>query len=163
MINIFKSIEQKIDNLVKLFIVIFFSLLIFSCSLQVFTRYVLNSAFSWTEELARYSFIWANLLGATICSKKGTHATVTALTDKFNKNLSLKIEYLVQSIILIISIVMVIYGSKLTFRTIGQTSAAMKISMAFINASIPICGFFIFIYSIGNFINLSQKKLGDAK
>src|SRR6185503_8800510 len=31
--------------------------------LQVFFRYVLNSSLSWSEEAARYLFIWAAVLG----------------------------------------------------------------------------------------------------
>lgn len=163
MIKFFTYMEEMIDKFVKISIVIFFSLLIFSCSLQVFTRYVLNSAFSWTEELARYSFIWANLLGAAFCTKKGTHATVTAISDRFNEKLKVKINIFVQIVIFLVAIVMVIYGSELTIRTIHQTSAAMKISMALVNASVPICGFFILIYVIRNFIDLLEIKSGVAK
>ncbi len=32
---------------------------------QVFTRYVLNAAPNWSEELARHCMVWAGLLGAT--------------------------------------------------------------------------------------------------
>ena len=35
--------------------------------LQVFFRYVLNSSLSWSEEAARYLFIWAALLGFSSC------------------------------------------------------------------------------------------------
>ena len=36
----------------------------FCVFLQVLTRYVFHFAYSWPEELARFCFIWASLLGA---------------------------------------------------------------------------------------------------
>lgn len=33
-------------------------------AMQVITRYILNNTLSWTDECARYCFIWLNLIGA---------------------------------------------------------------------------------------------------
>lgn len=158
MVEILKKITKKVDLFLYFFIVIFFSILIFSCVLQVFTRYILNSAFSWTEELARYSFIWTNLLGAVLCVKKSSHATVTALTDKFSEKRRKKIQIFVQIIIFLVALILVIYGTELTLKTIKQTSAAMKISMALINASVPVTGLFIMLYAILNILLLKENR-----
>lgn len=158
MVEILKKITKKVDLFLYFFIVIFFSILIFSCVLQVFTRYILNSAFSWTEELARYSFIWTNLLGAVLCVKKSSHATVTALTDKFSEKRRKKIQIFVQIIIFLVALILVIYGTELTLKTIKQTSAAMKISMALINASVPITGLFTMLYAILNILLLKENR-----
>lgn len=158
MVEILKKITKKVDLFLYFFIVIFFSILIFSCVLQVFTRYILNSAFSWTEELARYSFIWTNLLGAVLCVKKSSHATVTALTDKFSEKRRKKIQIFVQIIIFLVALILVIYGTELTLKTIKQTSAAMKISMALINASVPITCLFIMLYAILNILLLKENR-----
>ena len=47
---------------------------------QVFTRFVLKSPSSFTEELARYSMIWLGLLGAAYCSGRKTHLALDLLT-----------------------------------------------------------------------------------
>ncbi len=158
MVEILKKITKKVDLFLYFFIVIFFSILIFSCVLQVFTRYILNSAFSWTEELARYSFIWTNLLGAVLCVKKSSHATVTALTDKLSEKRRKKIQIFVQIIIFLVALILVIYGTELTLKTIKQTSAAMKISMALINASVPVTGLFTMLYAILNILLLKENR-----
>ena len=158
MVEILKKITKKVDLFLYFFIVIFFSILIFSCVLQVFTRYILNSAFSWTEELARYSFIWTNLLGAVLCVKKSSHATVTALIDKLSEKRRKKIQIFVQIIIFLVALILVIYGTELTLKTIKQTSAAMKISMALINASVPVTGLFTMLYAILNILLLKENR-----
>ena len=82
-------------------IVVVFSILVISCVLQVFTRFVLNSSLSWTEELARYTFIWANMLGAILCTKNKSNATVSVVTD----NLSVEKQVVLNKIVDVLSII----------------------------------------------------------
>ncbi|MGL5116369.1 MAG: TRAP transporter small permease, partial [Beijerinckiaceae bacterium] len=44
--------------------------------LQFFTRYVLNNALGWTEEIARYLLIGVCFTGSVMAVRKGTHITV---------------------------------------------------------------------------------------
>ena len=80
-----EKFNKYIDKIIFTLIAISFIILILSCVLQVFTRFVLNNSLSWTEELSRYTFIWSNFLGAISCTKKGTHAVVTIITDSLEK------------------------------------------------------------------------------
>ena len=66
-----EKFNKYIDKIIFTLIAISFIILILSCVLQVFTRFVLNNSLSWTEELSRYTFIWSNFLGAIFCTKKG--------------------------------------------------------------------------------------------
>jgi TRAP-type transport system small permease protein len=47
--------------------------------LQFFTRYVLNNALGWTEEIARYLLIGVCFTGSVMAVRKGTHITVEAI------------------------------------------------------------------------------------
>jgi TRAP-type transport system small permease protein len=46
---------------------------------QVFTRYVLNDAAGWTEEIARYLLIAITFLGGAMAVRRGTHIQVDFL------------------------------------------------------------------------------------
>lgn len=50
-----------------------FWLLVIVVFLQFFSRYVLNSSISWTEEVARYLMIVVAFAGAIICARKNSH------------------------------------------------------------------------------------------
>ena len=52
------KISDGINKAVELVTVILFVILIVACVMQVFFRFVLNNSLSWTEEVARFSFIW---------------------------------------------------------------------------------------------------------
>lgn len=49
--------------------------------LQVFFRYVLNSPLIWTEELARYLYIWVTFITAGYCVHEHLHVEMTIFSD----------------------------------------------------------------------------------
>lgn len=49
--------------------------------MQVFGRNVLSSTFFWADEVARLSLIWMTMVGLAYAVGKGSHLTVTAVTD----------------------------------------------------------------------------------
>lgn len=49
--------------------------------LQVLSRYVLQQPFDWTEEVARYIFVWLAMIGAGIAARDRAHFFVDALVD----------------------------------------------------------------------------------
>ena len=51
--------------------------LLFTLLLQVFTRYVLNDPLSWTEEVARYLYVYIVFLGASAAISDRTHGAST--------------------------------------------------------------------------------------
>jgi TRAP-type C4-dicarboxylate transport system permease small subunit len=46
---------------------------------QFFTRYVLNSSLSWTEEIAQYMLMVLAFLGSAMAARRGTHIAVEFL------------------------------------------------------------------------------------
>ena len=67
------------ENLEKMLCVIFLALMSIIIVLQVFFRYVLNNSLSWSEELARYLFIWMIYVGISYGVKMDKHICVDAV------------------------------------------------------------------------------------
>ena len=146
-----KTIE-KMENALKKIIVLFGDLalliLLSCCILQVFTRYVLNDSLTWTEELARFSFMYVSFLGAALCVNAGTHARITVLVDFVPKPVQLVFEYIGYVIILICAYVMITQGFSL-LGTVGvQKSPMLKIPMSVFYAACPIGAVFMAIYAL---------------
>ena len=61
--KILKWLDDNIELYICVFLMSFMTLLVF---VQVVMRYVFNNSLSWSEELARYTFIWLIYIGIKI-------------------------------------------------------------------------------------------------
>ena len=141
-----EKIEKIVERLLYFLVCATFAVLIFACVLQIFTRFVLNNSLSWTEELARYAFIWSNFLGAAICTQKESHATVTAVTDLLPAKAQTVLKMAVSLIVILVAGVLIWYGFKVAYAVRLQLSPALRVSMALIYGAAPVCGVFVLFY-----------------
>ena len=58
------------------------TILLLVVGLQIFARYVLNHSLFWSEELARYLFIYLVFLGAAMVLRQERHIQVSAFVDR---------------------------------------------------------------------------------
>lgn len=49
--------------------------------LQVIYRYVFKAPLAWSEELARFLFIWVSFIGGALAAMRGGHISVTIFVD----------------------------------------------------------------------------------
>ena len=128
---------------------------------QVFTRYVLNSPSTISEEFLRYSLIWVSMLGAAYAFGNKKHLAIELFVDKLPKSKSLPVHILIEVIILAFAmIVMIIGGLKTVDLTMAQSSAALGIPMGFIYLALPVSGTFIIGYSA---ISIFEKVKNDKE
>ena len=114
--------------------------------LQVAYRYVLTEPLHWSEELARYLFVWLSILGATLGLQKRGHFGLDffyrMLPDKGKRFLQFLIYLLMGCVILVI----LVQGIKLVQATVLQESPAMGISMGWAYACLPVGAVFMAIH-----------------
>lgn len=159
MSHAFETISKYMSKVIDLIIVVMFSVLLVSCITQVFMRTVMNSSPPWTEELARYSFMYVNIIGAAVCVRKKSHARVTAIVDNLGPRSSRALEIFADIVILFVSYIMIRYGAQCVLQVVKQRSPAMRICMSFVYACIPLAGTCI---AFEGFVSLC-KNLGLVK
>lgn len=71
------KIDKHKINFEEALLCLAFTMLILLMSAQVFSRYVLNKAIGWSEEVSRISFVWSIFLGIDLAAKKERHIRVT--------------------------------------------------------------------------------------
>ena len=105
---------------------------------QVVMRRVFNNSLSWSEELARYLYVWQTWLGVSYAARNGTHLRITMLKDR----LPAKAQQILEILVVLVWIgIFVIYqgmGVVNTIASFGQKSSALKIPMQFCYMSIPV-------------------------
>lgn len=107
--------------------------------IQVFIRFAFGSALAWTEELSRYSFIWAVYIGAALCVKRRIHVRITAQFLKLDTNWRLFFLILCDSIWIIFNIFIVINSVQVILDGLDfpEISPTLGIVKSWVEAIIP--------------------------
>ena len=135
-----RRVSNAVNNVVSYTGMILFVILIFACFAQVFFRFVLNNSLSWTEELARYCFIWMHMIGASLLIEANGHATVTVILDLMHGAVRKVFDILIELIILFNGVVMLHSGWVLSYSSRNNLSTAMSVPMWMINSSVAVGG-----------------------
>ena len=144
----FKALRKLLD----FFVVVLFGGITVITMLQVFFRYVLNAPLMWSEEFARYLFIWGVLLAAGIGIGKGSHIGVEVLIDRLPDFLRGKVRFLSSVLIIIFSAFLIYYGIDLVSKVMRTQSPALKIPMGFVYSAVPVCSVIWLFFSVRKLI-----------
>ena len=116
------------------------AILVVPVTLQMISRQTgLIPAWIWTEELARFLFIWMVMLGAIVGVREGSHFDVDVWPElKPRTNALLRIVAMV--FVLVFALVFVWYGYRFLQFGWNQTSELAGLPMGFIFAAWPLTG-----------------------
>jgi len=128
------------EHLESSLLVILSSVMVGVISLQVFMRHVMSSSLSWSEELARFCFIWLVYIGISYGVKKQRHIKVDVLLLILKDKQKLIINIVANILFLTFAIFAVIYGYRISQQLLGfgQTSAGLKVPMGLVYMATPI-------------------------
>lgn len=130
-------ILKAIDGFSYLLLVVATLVMVISILLQVFFRYAMNAPLYWSEEVARYAFVWLVFIGAAIASKRGAHIGVDYLVMHLPK-LPRNVLAVFVDLLVLFFITCVIYMSVDVIKiNMTQLSPAMRIPMGYIFMAIP--------------------------
>jgi TRAP-type C4-dicarboxylate transport system permease small subunit len=127
-------------RLLNLLLVVSVATLIVPVTLQMVSRLTqLIPAWIWTEEMARFLFIWMVMLGAMIGVRDGSHFDVDVWPElKPRTNALLRIVSMI--FMLVFALVFVWYGIKFVQFGWNQTSELADLPMAWIFVAWPLTG-----------------------
>jgi len=139
-----------LDNTIAWIMIILMAVLVFVVTWQVFTRYVLGEASSFTEETARFLLIWIGLLGAAYAYKQNMHLAFDLFIDMATGIRKFWMEILIHLLIALFSLLVLILGGfylvQLTWE-LNQLSASLQVPLAYVYTALPLSGAIIVIYS----------------
>lgn len=144
--SILQLISDKINNITKYITFIMLAIMTATISLQVFYRYILGSSLTWSEEIARYLFIWVIMLGASIGIKERFHISITIIKDKLSGKAKQILDIILNLGIGILGVIMVTSGAELAQVVAIQLSPAMRLNMSLVYMSVPVSGILIVIH-----------------
>lgn len=158
------SIFNKVIKTLEWFVIIIFALLVLDVLFQVFSRYLIGTSFTWTEEFARFALIWMTILGAAYLNGKREHLSMDFLYQKFSVKNQRKASILIEILIFLFAlIVMVIGGLNLVYTTLHleQLSGTLRIPLGYVYAIMPFSGFLIMCFSIYHISTIYSNKISN--
>ena len=137
--KLLKWLDENLEMSISIVLISVMTLLIF---VQVIMRYVFKSSLSWSEELARYIFIWLIYFGVSYGAKIRKHIRIDAFVALFPKPIR-KYLPLVGDILFFAFAVFIVrtsFSMVMKQAMLGQTSPAMRIPLTIVYAA-PMVGF----------------------
>ncbi len=116
-------------------------LLIVPVTMQILSRYTgLIPRYIWTEEIARFCFIWIILIGAMIAVRDRTHFTVDLLPSAKTPRGDALARLFVDAMVVLVAIIFIVWGWPLVKFGLMQESEIAELPMVTIYIAWPIAG-----------------------
>lgn len=127
---------------------------------QVFTRWVLGSPSTFTDELLRYILIISGMIGSAYCFYRDEHLALTLITDRAKGPFKTVLNVFIEACILFFVIYVFIYGGWKLAATATNLSSVMRIPMKVLYMIEPICGVLIILARILKYVQMFTDKKG---
>jgi TRAP-type C4-dicarboxylate transport system permease small subunit len=152
--------RKKIDTVIEWLLVAIMSILVIDVLWQVFSRYVLASPSSFTDELAGFLLIWVGLLGAAYVAGRQEHLAIDLLIQRSAPARQKRLRYLIHILIFLFALfVMVVGGINLMYTrfVLEVKSAALQLPLGYVYIVLPLSGMIIMFYEIVHILNLKKS------
>ncbi|MEP7764352.1 TRAP transporter small permease [Sanguibacter sp. 25GB23B1] len=144
-----KTVKSVLDSALAWFCVVLFAVLVVVVAWQVFSRQVLDSPSGWSEELAKYVFIWLGLFGSALVFGERGHILVDFAVNKLPARVQWVVAILMQLVILAFAALVLVYGGwSVAQLSWDQSLAGLPVSVGPLYLALPISGVLTCFYTI---------------
>jgi len=127
--------------------------------LQVFYRYVLEASLPWTEEFARYLFVWAAMLAAAVSVGRNEQFSIPLFADALGPRARHALELFIVALGLVFALVMVWKGWAMSERMMIAVSPVLPVSQGAVYLAIPIAGGYMAVHLAWRLVGLLTGRV----
>ncbi len=137
-----KRLLEQYCRLLKIAMTLLMALMIVPVSLQILSRHTgIVPRYIWTEEVARFCFVWIIMIGAIVAVRDGTHFDVDLMPAAKTKREEGISKLIVHASMMLMAFVFAGYGVKFALLGYAQRSEITGVNMLLIHISFPMAGF----------------------
>lgn len=135
-----KIIKWLDNNIERAILLILLAVMTVVTILQVFMRYVMENSLTWSEELARFCFIWLVYIGISYGVKRAKHVRVEAILSIVKRRGKFIINLIANILFLYFAIYATYYGFTImnTIQITGQLAPSIGVPMSIMYLGMPI-------------------------
>jgi len=138
--NVFRMIVAGYSWLLSQLLVISVAVLVIPVTLQIVSRYTdLIPSYIWTEEMARFLFVWTIMIGAIIGVRESSHFEVD-FWPRLNPRAEAALRLVARSGILVIALVFIWGGLEFTRFALNRISELAELPLWLIHMAWPLAG-----------------------
>lgn len=153
------TVIEVLNRFLQVVCAILFTLLVLATTWQVFSRLVLNSPVTWSEELAKMLFVWLSFLGAALVYGERGHMAVEYVARKFDENKERVFAIWTHVVSLIFAALVLVWGGwNAAMNAWSQNLTALPVNIGSVYLVIPIAGVAIVLYAIYHIIEISAGR-----
>ena len=131
---------------------------IFLCVfMQVILRYVFGSPMTWSEELARYLFIWCAFLGWVIASRKNGHLAMTFLAERLPEPAQRALSAAIHLATVFFAWILGSRGWKLVTNNWDVDNVAVPLSLGAVYLIVPLASLAIAAYAMAALAGIFRR------
>lgn len=156
-----------LDRLLTWACVVLFAVLVVDVTWQVFTRQVLDQPSTWSEELAKYLFIWLGLFASALVFGERGHIAVDFAVKKLPAKVQVAVAVLVQLSILVFTALVLIWGGlRVVDLAWEQNLTGLPVNVGPLYLALPISGVLIALYTLYHLVRIltgAERAVEDAE
>ncbi len=138
--SLWRQFTRAYAALLSWLLVLSVGILVIPVSLQIFSRYTaLIPSYIWTEEMARFLFIWTIMIGAMVGVRESSHFEVDVWPD-LSRRAEAAIRILARLGVLALALVFVVAGTEFTRFAWYRTSELADLPLWMIHVAWPVAG-----------------------
>ncbi|MDQ0338287.1 TRAP-type C4-dicarboxylate transport system permease small subunit [Caldalkalibacillus uzonensis] len=153
-----KRILGFLDKTIDFFIVLMLVGIVVTITLQVAFRYIFQISAPWTEEVARFMFIYLTYIGAALAIREKSHIAIDILVERLPRMLRAAVHIIVQlAIIFFLSILL--KGSWIMVESSTDVSSATMrwLSMSYVYLALFLGSVLMIFYSVLRVIEVIKE------
>ena len=136
-----KIVLDAIARILKIAMTVLLGLLIVPVTMQIVSRYTdLVPRYIWTEEVARFCFIWVIMLGAMLAARDDSHFDVDVLPQPKTRRGQGWAKLVVHVAMAALALCFIYYGKEFAEQGAMQTSEIADLPMLAIYIAWPLAG-----------------------
>ena len=133
----------------------------FACVLgQVGFRYFLGDPLTWSDELARYLFVWCAFLGWIIAARRRSHLAIGSLPERASPRVRALLALFAAAAALAFAGVLGFYGTRIALRNIDVDTTTLFFTMGIVYAIVPVATLAVGLHAIADGLAALRALMG---
>jgi TRAP-type C4-dicarboxylate transport system permease small subunit len=162
MLEVLALARRGVERFVRWTVIVLMLVMTALVFVQIVFRYVFNVPLGWSEEMARFSFVWVSFLGASALMQVREHINVTVFLDRFPPRLQAACVLAASACALVCIYFFLVGGIALTVNEWRQLAPATELPMGWVYLVIPVSaalmGLWVIIQTIEAALGLGRRR-----